>query len=91
MSEMNLNKAGNSTSKWLAAIVALQVVTLIGQWSVAPGASPAMGQVPDADAQRYEMINEIKGTNERLDKLTALLSSGNLQVKVAKADESNGK
>lgn len=50
MSEMNLNKAGNSTSKWLAAIVALQVVTLIGQWSVAPGISPAMGQVPDAGA-----------------------------------------
>jgi len=86
------NPKTNATSKWLAVIVVLQVVTLIGQWVTTPGnATPAHAQVPDAGAQQLEMINEIKGTNQRLDKLTALLSSGSLQVKVAKTDDTKGR
>ena len=82
-----MKNATNSTAKWLAVIVVLQVVTLIGQWVAAPAAAPAMAQLPDAGAQRNEVINQLKGTNERLDRLVSILGSGNLQVKVAKTDE----
>ena len=80
----------NTTSKWLAVIVTLQIVTIIGQWITVPGATPAMAQIPDAGAQQMEIINQLKSTNEKLDKLVSLLSSGNLQVKVSRADDSKG-
>ncbi len=82
--------AASSTSKWLGVIVALQVITLIGQWVATPAATPAMAQIPDAGAQRLEIIQQLKGTNDRLDKLVTLLGSGNLQVKVAKPDDIKG-
>jgi hypothetical protein len=81
-----------STAKWLGVIVVLQVITLIGQWVGAPtGATPAHAQLPDEGAQRNEMINQLKGVNDRLDRLTAVLSSGNLQVKVAKSDDNKAR
>ena len=80
----------NSTARWLAVIVVLQVVTIIGQWIVTPGATPALAQIPDAGAQRNEMISQQRITNEKLDKLLTLLSGGDLQVRVAKADDSKG-
>ena len=80
----------NSTPKWLAVIVALQVLTLIGQWVAVPGATPALAQIPDAGAQREQIIGQLKGTNEKLDKIVSILSGGSLQVKVAKSDEPKG-
>jgi hypothetical protein len=80
----------NSTAKWLAVIVVLQVVTLIGQWVITPGATPAQAQIPDAGAQRNEVINQLRSTNDKLDKLLMLLSGGNLQVRVVRADDSKG-
>ncbi|HSV12721.1 MAG TPA: hypothetical protein VLI90_00575 [Tepidisphaeraceae bacterium] len=82
-----------TTAKWLGVIVVLQVVTLAGQWAgVSIGAAtPAHAQLPDAGAQRNDMIAELKGVNERLDRLTAVLSSGNLQVKVAKSDDNKAR
>lgn len=86
------NAQSKTTARWLAVIVVLQVITVIGQWIVPPGgATPAHAQLPDAGAQRNEVISQIKGTNERLDRLVSLLSSGNLQVKVAKPDETKGR
>ncbi len=41
-------------------------------------------------AQRDAMIEQMKSTNEKLDKLLALLSGGDLQVKVAKPDDTKG-
>jgi hypothetical protein len=79
-----------STARWLALIVVLQVVTVIGQWVIVPGATPARAQIPDAGAQQMEIINQLKGSNEKLDRLFTLLNSGNLQVKVSKADEGKG-
>jgi hypothetical protein len=65
---------------------------LIGQWVGAPvTATPARAQIPDEGAQRAEMISQLKGVNDRLDRLASILSSGNLQVKVAKVDESKGR
>ena len=79
-----------TTSRWLAVIVVLQVVTIIGQWIAVPGAMPARAQIPDAGAQQLEIINQLKSTNDKLDKLVTLLSGGNLQVKVTRADDSKG-
>jgi hypothetical protein len=84
--------AGNQSSnqKWIGVVIALQIMTVLGQWVGTPRATPAMAQVPDAGLQRIQIIEQIKGTNDRLDKLIALLSGGNLQVKVAKPDETKG-
>jgi hypothetical protein len=83
-----MRDSSTTTAKWLGVIVVLQVVTLIGQWSLPLGnASVAHAELPDAGAQRNEVINQLRGVNDRLDRLTSILASGNLQVKVAKADE----
>jgi hypothetical protein len=79
---------GESTAKWLGIIVVLQVLTLIGQWASGPlSATPARAGIPDPGAQNNEIIEQLKGVNQRLDSLVAVLSSGNLQVKVAKSDD----
>lgn len=77
-------------SRLLAWIVVLQVLTLIGQWTGRGTGSPAtaLAQVPDAGAQRLEIIDQLKGMNQRLDRLTDLLAGGNLQVKLAKDPDS---
>jgi DNA-binding FrmR family transcriptional regulator len=81
----------SKTSRWIAVIVVLQIVTIIGQLSAVPGATPAYAQVPDAGAQQNEVITQLRATNEKLDKLVTLLSGGNLQVRVAKADDNSGR
>jgi len=80
--------SSNSMSRWLAVIVVLQVVTLVGQWIAPPTATTVQAQIPDAGAQRLEMIEQLKGTNERLDKLLVLIGSGKVQVQVVKPDDS---
>lgn len=77
-------------SKWLGIIVVMQGIMLLLLLVGAPSPSPAMGQIPDAVAQRDAMIEQMKSTNEKLDKLLALLSGGDLQVKVAKPDDTKG-
>ncbi len=77
-----------SDSRWLGIIVALQIATIIGQWAAVPGATPTMAQVPDAGAQQQQIIEQLKNVNEKLDQLVTLLGSGNLQVKLAKSDDS---
>jgi hypothetical protein len=70
----------NST-KLLVVIAGLQVLTVAGQWLGQTSALPvASAQVPDAGGQRLEMIEQLKGTNARLDKMIALMESGNLKV-----------
>src|SRR5258708_12291719 len=77
--ETKPNSKSNSTAKWLAVMVVLQVLTLIGQWVGVPGsATPAQAQVPDAGAQRLEMIDHLKGVNETLRPLTTILSTATL-------------
>lgn len=78
----------------LAWILVLQVLTLFGQWSGrgtgVGGAETALAQVPDAGAQRLEIINQLKDLNQRIDKLTDLLAGGNLQVKLTKEPDNKG-
>lgn len=79
------------TTKLLTVVLLLQGLILMGQWLGAPAmVSQAQAQVPDAGAQRVEMITELKGLNARMDKLISVLESGKLEVKVAPADDNKG-
>ncbi len=48
--------------------------------SVTPSAHA--GGLPDAGAQRKEMIDLLKGMNQKMDQLAALLKSGEARVRV---------
>jgi hypothetical protein len=80
-----------STNQWLGIIVAMQAVILLTLWGAGPSASAAKADgIPDAGQQRDQIIEQMKATNEKLDKLLALLSGGDLQVKLAKPDDAKG-
>ena len=79
------------TNKLLVAIIALQGLILIGQWSGGTSLmSTAQAQVPDPANRQMQMIDELKGINGKLDELIGLLKGGDLQVKVAKTEEEKG-
>ena len=80
------------TSKLLVAVVALQGLILIGQWSGGTSMVPtAHGQVPDPANRQLQMIDELRQLNRKMDELVGILRSGDLQVKVPKAEEDKGK
>jgi hypothetical protein len=86
-----------TTNRILATVLVLQVITILNQWVGGP-ISPAQAQIPDAGAQRDQIIDELKSANDtlksiddKLDKLGNVLGSGKLQVQVAKPDENDGK
>jgi hypothetical protein len=77
-----------SSNKWLGIIVAMQAIILLTLWGAGPSVSTARADgIPDAGSQRDQMIEQMKATNEKLDKLLVLLSGGDLQVKLAKPDD----
>ena len=79
------------SEKILGVVVALQAITLVGQWvSSSGGASQATAQVPDAGSQRNQIIDQLKSTNDKLDKLVTILEDGKLQVHVVSPDDSKG-
>ncbi len=75
------------TSKWLGAVVVLQAVILLTLWGGQSLPVARAEGIPDAGAQQQEIINQIKTTNDKLDKLIKLLSGGDLQVKVVQPDD----
>lgn len=76
------------SNKLLTAVVILQGLILVGQWTGQSAVRPANADVtlPDPSARQLAMVEELKGVNARLDKLIGVLQSGDLQVKVAKDD-----
>jgi len=77
--------------QWIGILLVLQCLILIGQWTGPSGyVSTAGAQVPDAGAQRIQMIQELKSLNGKMDQLIRLLDSGDLQVKVANPDDKKG-
>jgi hypothetical protein len=76
-----------TTSRLLAVVVALQGMILLGQLGGGSVVSPAIAQVPDAGAQRLEMIEELRALNAKLEKIEAILTDGELQVRVVSSDE----
>jgi hypothetical protein len=85
------------TQRLLVVVLVLQALTLMNQWFGGP-LRMANAQVPDAGAQRDQMINELKanndelkGINDKLDKMVVLFDGGKLQVVIAKPDETEKK
>lgn len=80
------------TSKLLVAVIALQGLILIGQWSGGTAVlSTAHGQVSDPANRQMQMIDELKSLNSKMDELIAILRAGDVQVRVAKTEEEKGK
>ena len=73
----------NHTNKILVAIIAIQGMLLLGQWSGQPNAAHAkIENLPDPGARQLQMIDELKAVNNRLERALNLLQSGEVQVKV---------
>lgn len=70
------------TQKLLTAVLCLQVLTLLGLWTGQPRTATVQAAIPDPGAQREAQVEQAKKTNEKLDRLYDLLSSGKLTVKV---------
>ena len=85
------------TNRLLAVIVVLQGLILIGQFAGNTSYLPqAKAEIPDPGARQVQMIQALQSIDGKLDKLdkldtiAQLLNSGELQVKVAKTEESKG-
>jgi hypothetical protein len=75
-------------AKLLTVVLVLQGMILAGQWlGTSSLVAPAQAQIPDAGAQRIEMVRELQALNGKMDKLIGILESGKLEVRVAGADE----
>lgn len=74
-------------TKLLTFILVLQLFTFFGRWVDWSYVTPTYAQVPDSGAQRTQMIDQQKATNDKLDKIIDLLQSGKLQVVVQKSDD----
>ncbi len=82
--------APSTSKRWIGVIIALQALILLTLWGAAPRAGVARADgIPDAGAQREQMVEQQKATNEKLDKLLALLSGGELKVTVNKPEETD--
>ena len=75
-----------TTHKLLAAVLVLQGLTLLSQWT-SHSLPAAQAEVSDPASRQIQMVDGIKGTNDRLDKLIGMLEGGNLQVKVVTPDD----
>lgn len=80
-----------STSRLLAVVIVLQGLILAGQWLGAPQLGSAQAQITDPGRDRIQMLDELKQTNAKLDKMIDLLGSGQLQVKVVQSDDNRGR
>jgi hypothetical protein len=78
------------TQKLLTAVLILQAMIFLNQWLGSP-VSTALAQIPDAGAQRNQIIDELKSSNDKLDKVIDILNSGTLQVQLPKPDDSQKK
>jgi hypothetical protein len=79
-------------TRLLAFILVLQLFTFFGRWVDWSYVTPAYAQgTADSAAQRKEMVEQQKLTNDKLDKLISLLESGKLQVSVTNDQKNAGK
>ena len=90
--------AGVRSRRLLLVCVALLAVLAIGVWArgtlshAAPApAEPGRELRFNASAQRMKMLNAINTTNQKLDKLIALLDSGKVRVSVIELKEAKAK
>jgi hypothetical protein len=74
------------TSRPMMAILVLQGLALLALWS-SRSMPQAAAQLPDPAAQRDKQIDALHELSAKVDKLTELLASGKVQVKVIPAEE----
>lgn len=78
----------SANQRLLTAIVALQVVTLVTQWTGNATIRPAVaGEIPDPGARQMQMVDELKQLNSKVGRLTDFLESGKLKVVVPEPDQ----
>jgi hypothetical protein len=77
------------TQKLLTGVLILQGLLLAGQFSNRPGAAEARGDLnlSNPSERQLQMVDELKSLNAKVDKLTGMLASGELTVKVAKEEK----
>ena len=76
------------TTKLLVAVVVLQSLILISQWTGQPSASTARAdQITNPGERQLAILEESKATNAKLEKILSYLQSGDMTVKVAKDDK----
>jgi hypothetical protein len=74
--------------RMLAAVIVLQVLILISQWTGQPSASIARAdQITNPGERQLAILEESKATNAKLEKILSYLQSGDMTVKVAKDDK----
>ena len=75
------------TNRLLAVVIVLQGLMLAGQWLGNPALVATAHAQPDPNRDRMLMIDQMKETNAKLDKLIGILEGGNLQVRTVSPDE----
>ena len=78
------------TNKLLAVIIVLQGLLLMGQWTGHGYLTSAQAQIPDPANRQMQMVDELKGLNNKMDQVVDLLKGGDLQVKVQNPDDAKG-
>ena len=84
-------KLGDRTVKVLLTVITVLLgLNLLVQLHPAPRVAMAAG-IPDTGAQLQAIVDELQTLNKKVDKIDAVLESGNLTVKVkdAKGDKSD--
>ena len=73
----------SNVNKFLVAIIVLQGLMLLGQWTGQAGTAHARPEnLPDPGARQIQMIEELKSVNAKLDRLINVVQSGDVQVRV---------
>ena len=71
----------------LLVLTVLLAVIAIELWAARPSMTPAaMAQVPDSGAQRNQMIEETRRTNQLLEQILDHLKTKTVKVKMADTD-----
>ena len=73
--------------RMLVVVIVLQVMILASQWVGQPMTPAAHAQGFNPSERQLAILDEAKATNTKLDKLIAVLQSGDVQVKVVKDED----
>lgn len=73
--------------RMLVVVIVLQVMILASQWVGQPMTPAAHAQSFNPSEGQLAILDQAKTTNTKLDKLIAVLQSGDVQVKVVKDDD----
>ena len=78
-----------NSSKLLIAIIVLQSLILLSQWTGPATTAHAArdANLPDPGARQLAMVDELKALNAKVERLHGLLQSGEVRVRVERQEE----